>query len=561
MMARWIIAIACCAIFGTGTAQPLPPNWQQMLQQAAPGEGKRLWQLYETMIALPRPQRMAVLDTLAGLSQQAPEHRAVRATVLHSMVAPKLACDSALPNLLQASNTATALQNEELLAACYYALADKYSRCGPNEKAVFYFLKTWELRQQTGTDLYAGNAELLRRLGDLFFRMEEYERSIGFVKQALNSPEPRPTDGRLYAMPNLIAMGYQRLQQYDDAKAWYDTALLWAQQRANTDWQAIVGGNLGHLYQLQKRYDAALPLLQQDYERALQRNDLPSAGNTLQRIASIHLAEGRPAEALRTAREAYRLCTEPASYYQPQYPLAAARTLAQVLAAQQQHAAAAPYWQHYQHLHDSLQAVLSRSRYDVVQTELAFEKANLQRNELLAAQQAERQQRYLLLAGLLLTAVIGYVLYQRKQHQQALLRQQLAQQTLLAQAAAEQLAEYMQHVVEKTELIEQLERQMQPLQPAELLSQTILTEEDWLRFRAMFDRVYPQFFVRLQQLAPEATPADLRMAALIKLGVGNKHIASMLGVSADTVRKSKSRLRQRLPQGGTQDLDQLIGQL
>ncbi|MCU0335844.1 MAG: tetratricopeptide repeat protein [Chitinophagaceae bacterium] len=561
MMARWILVVACWTTASFGNAQVLPPDWQETLQQAQPGEGKRLWQLYELMIALPRPQRMAVLDTLAMLSRKAPDHRAVRATVLHSMVAPKLACDSALPNLLQASNTATALQNEELLAACYYALADKYSRCGPNEKAVFYFLKTWELRQQTGTQLYAGNAELLRRLGDLFFRIEEYERCIGFVKQALQSNEPRPTDGRLYAMPNLIAMSYQRLQQYNDAKAWYDTAMLWAQQRGNADWQAIVGGNLGHLYLQQQRYDAALPLLQTDFEQAMRRGDVPSAGNTLQRIAAIDLAEGRLPQAEARARTAYELTTRAAGYYQPQYPMAAAYTLAQVLAARQQHAAAAPYWQHYQRLKDSLQAVLSRSRYDVVQTELAFEKTKLQRNELLAAQQAERQKRYLLLTGLLLTAVLGYAVYQRKKHQQAMLQQQLAQQTLLANAAADQLAEYMQHVVEKTELIEKLERQMQPLQPTELISQTILTEEDWLRFRAMFDRVYPLFFERLQQLAPEATPADLRMAALVKLGVGNKHIASMLGVSADTVRKSKSRLRQRLPVSATQDLDQLISQL
>jgi hypothetical protein len=47
-------------------------------------------------------------------------------------------------------------------------------------------------------------------------------------------------------------------------------------------------------------------------------------------------------------------------------------------------------------------------------------------------------------------------------------------------------------------------------------------------------------------MAPGITPAELRLAALLQLKLETKNIAAMQGISTDAVRKSKSRLRQRL---------------
>jgi len=115
--------------------------------------------------------------------------------------------------------------------------------------------------------------------------------------------------------------------------------------------------------------------------------------------------------------------------------------------------------------------------------------------------------------------------------------------------ATQQLDKFTQHLVDKNMLIENLQQQLlqQNLQVnEELQQQKILTENDWLRFKEMFEKANPGFMAELQAAAPGITTAEIRLAALIRLNLGNKHMASMLGIGADAVRKTKSRLRQRL---------------
>jgi ATP/maltotriose-dependent transcriptional regulator MalT len=167
---------------------------------------------------------------------------------------------------------------------------------------------------------------------------------------------------------------------------------------------------------------------------------------------------------------------------------------------------------------------------------------------------------------LLLVSGILFLLWTRQKNK--LKEERLLKEKQLAEAASksanERLQTFTQHIIEKNELIEQLQQQLQIQNHQvneELLKQTILTDDDWRRFREMFTQVHPAFFKNIQQIAPDITAAELRMAAVIKLGLGNKYIASMLGVSGDTVRKSKFRLRQRLQLDEDKGLEDFIMQL
>jgi DNA-binding CsgD family transcriptional regulator len=265
------------------------------------------------------------------------------------------------------------------------------------------------------------------------------------------------------------------------------------------------------------------------------------------------------------AKQAQTLINDVKRYYHPQYTMQAALTLSRIFEQKGDGLAAMHQYKVYNRIADSLAQVLKKSRFDVVQTQMAFEKTLMQKNELMQAQQYEKKLRIAMAAGMLLLVIIGWLLYLRKMTANKKEAEDLLQQKKLAEAdteaAKQQLELYTNSLYEKNELIEKLRRQAIPFQPQDLIEQSILTEEDWLRFRSMFDKVYPDFFTRLTNLASDVTQAEQRMAALIRLGVGNKQIATMLGVSVDTVRKSKSRLRQRLQLSVQQDLDQIIAGL
>jgi DNA-binding CsgD family transcriptional regulator len=132
-----------------------------------------------------------------------------------------------------------------------------------------------------------------------------------------------------------------------------------------------------------------------------------------------------------------------------------------------------------------------------------------------------------------------------------------------AQRAIEQLDVFRQHLLEKNAEIEQLQAAIEAKENsedqnkrlAELTHHLILKEEDWTQFKALFDSVYPGFFIALRNKVPDVTQAEQSMAALTKLKLTAKEAANLLGVSPNTVYTTRRRLRQRLGLEQDSDLD------
>jgi DNA-binding NarL/FixJ family response regulator len=104
----------------------------------------------------------------------------------------------------------------------------------------------------------------------------------------------------------------------------------------------------------------------------------------------------------------------------------------------------------------------------------------------------------------------------------------------------------------KTE-IEHLQHQLagpedhQRIQVLESLMQThIMTEETWDEFKKLFEKVYTGFLVRLKQKFNYVTESDVRLFTLLKLGLNNREMANMLGVSNEAIKKSRQRLRKKM---------------
>ena len=128
---------------------------------------------------------------------------------------------------------------------------------------------------------------------------------------------------------------------------------------------------------------------------------------------------------------------------------------------------------------------------------------------------------------------------------------------------------FTENIIEKTNLIEKLESQIKGKEAtseqhtiiSELSYQTILTEDDWNKFKSLFEKIYPGFFIKLKEKFPDITLAEQRMAALTRLRLTTKQIASMLGISVDSVHKSRQRLRQRFQVSAEENLDELVANL
>ncbi len=78
-----------------------------------------------------------------------------------------------------------------------------------------------------------------------------------------------------------------------------------------------------------------------------------------------------------------------------------------------------------------------------------------------------------------------------------------------------------------------------------LMSLAIITDEDWINFKRAFEAVHGAYMERLTLRMPTLTQAELRYIILRKLELSSKEIAAILGISFDSIRTYKYRIRKK----------------
>ncbi len=128
----------------------------------------------------------------------------------------------------------------------------------------------------------------------------------------------------------------------------------------------------------------------------------------------------------------------------------------------------------------------------------------------------------------------------------------LQKAALEIEANTKMLYRYTQSLMEKSHLIDELEKQLTDSGKADdaalskLSSSRILTREDWAEYKRLFDKVYPGFFLKIRQKYPDITDADERILAFSKLNISLKEAADLLGISYDSMKNSRYRLRKKM---------------
>jgi DNA-binding CsgD family transcriptional regulator len=151
---------------------------------------------------------------------------------------------------------------------------------------------------------------------------------------------------------------------------------------------------------------------------------------------------------------------------------------------------------------------------------------------------------------------VDKALFEEKQHVLELERNNA--DIALAYAKIE-LQLFTQHLQEKNQLIANYQHELskdtttnnsgaaERTEDIDSLHNTqILTPDDWEKFKLLYEKVHPGFFRRVKENYPQITTAEKRLLALLRLKHEQETIARILGISNDSVRKSKQRLRKKL---------------
>ncbi|MDE3182230.1 MAG: hypothetical protein KGM16_02315 [Bacteroidota bacterium] len=438
--------------------------------------------------------------------------------------------------------------------------------------SVMYLMNASELYEKIGhppDSIYKAYMILSR----LLWKVKEYESSSKYALKAINALKTQTykdnpdRDVNIIDNYNTIALCYKNRHLYDSAFFYFQKGLDIEKKINNPDWKGIISDNMAQIYFEQGSYLKALPLFLMDYTYSKQRGDFDNAANSLQWAARTHLELDNKTLAQQEIREAYNLLHKRPN---PNYLQNVYFTSSEIFKKLGNVDSLIYYSGLYNNLHDSLEKVIYRSSINIVKLRLNDQKSKYDIMNLQREKQAQLQQRNIILAGILFLSAIALFTFNRKRQQWKHKQQMAIKDKELAEkemaSAMAQLKLFRQNIIEKTNIIEKLEDQLHnkamTLEDQQLISeltqQTILTEDDWDNFKSLFEQIFPLFFLRLKNNAADITAAEQRLAALIRLQLNTRQMASILGISIGSVNKTRQRLRKRIGLSNEDNLEEYI---
>ena len=148
--------------------------------------------------------------------------------------------------------------------------------------------------------------------------------------------------------------------------------------------------------------------------------------------------------------------------------------------------------------------------------------------------------------------------------EQELLKEQLSHKERELTSLAIQAQEKNQFLTEITGEIERLGNRLDGLE-ANMLSTIskklyshIDSDKAWTNFLLHFESVHPDFFKSLKEEFPGLTNNEMRLAAYIKIGMDNKEMAQVAGISLGTIKSNLNRLKKKLSLNATDSIRDFI---
>jgi DNA-binding CsgD family transcriptional regulator/tetratricopeptide (TPR) repeat protein len=566
--------------------QPLPIHqWAQLLSVKEDYRNVNYRKVYYGIINMPLPLIDSAIDKMKAAGDTDNKRFDIRIHFLRAHMymmkngwsdQNEWSDQNVINPMLQCLHEAYQLEDNRLVEQISDILGHLFALQDHLPESVFYLLNAVKIQDKLGE----GNGFMHYLLGNQLFYTGEYKECIQLIQEALQCH--LDTLNTFYPMNAWHTMGlaYKCFDKYDSALYAFAQSMKVARQRHDTVWYGIISGSMGEVYFDEKKYDTAKQLLLYNYSINKKSGQWDVAAFSLQWASRIALAEGKKDSALNMAKEALQMLNEYHKknyvhevYYGNTYRQETFYSLANAYLATGKTDSFQYYFQLYANLRDSLQTVAALSRTQITQMKLDDLQNRFKISDLEKEEETERLKRNFIIGIISLFTVIALLFLNRQRIKSNYTKQLALQQKEAAEAevvaAKEQMNLFTQNIIEKTNLIEKLEQQLhdktlsaeQQQLIAELSHQTILTEDDWEQFKTLFEKIYPGFFISLKEKVSDITAAEQRMASLIRLHLSSRQMASMLGISPNSVNKTKQRLRQRLNGNHPNDLEELIATL
>ncbi|MFK7952460.1 MAG: tetratricopeptide repeat protein [Ekhidna sp.] len=243
------------------------------------------------------------------------------------------------------------------------------------------------------------------------------------------------------------------------------------------------------------------------------------------------------------------------------------------------------YLDQYVQVKDSIFNEQTINNISRLETELATAEQKRQlgsrENEIVILQQeSDLQKAKITILLVVVCAVFGvaFLLLRVRQKSAKIREEQALKEALNAKQQLEyknrELMSYTVNFVQKNQLFEELISSIQKIKkkPSEDIKSDLLgverivkrhlqVDRDWEDFKLRFENLHSGFFDKLLSRNSSLTNNDLKLSVLVKMNFSIKEIADMMGISAESVKTSRYRLKKKLSLPQEQNLNDFLNGL
>jgi len=446
---------------------------------------------------------------------------------------------------------------ERTLASSLSALGNVYKAQGDYEQALAFYYESLAVCERI--ELQKGIGVNLNNIGLIYNEMEEYDKAMQYYLKSVEVNRA-VQNNRLLAV-NYNNLGLLHTSTGDLAKAlkFHKKSLQIKRNSGNKIGEAYSLNNIAKVYLQQNKPDSARVYLEQSL-LLNEQVDKDLAAISYELLAQIDMKKGAFEEALKHGRQSLVLAAEIGSLYGIQE---AHKTLSGIFEQQGDMKNALMHFKDYSSTKDSLFRM--QRKQEIAEMEARY---NLSKKEK-EIQLLEKEQEQLafiqiaLMIGIGLLGIVGYLGYRTQRLKANKKESELEVQRLKREKTErelelkrKQLTSQSLSMVQKNETLQELQQTVQNLNEganskelrniSHLVDYSFSLDESWKEFQLYFEESHTEFFHRLKERYPDLTPNEHRLAALVKLNLSIKEMAAIMGISPDSVKTARYRLRKKL---------------
>jgi tetratricopeptide (TPR) repeat protein len=477
---------------------------------------------------------------------------------------------AAFIKIKNALNQALSQNDATSAATSYLYLAELFYYQAAYPQAVDYYYKADHIFRKSN-DL-TNLAKTLNKTGEAYYYSKQYGISLTKFQEALSLYKRLNSPIGIAESYGLIGQTYEKSGKYAQAMKYQQLALREFSKTQDKTGIAKIYENLGSIYEDGPKMDSALKY----YNLALNLNKVRSNDlaqiEVINNIGDVYRKTGRYEEALVYTHKAGKM----ALAMNDQYQLSSAyRDLSKNFDLMKRYDSAYHYSELGRNIFLSIFTEDTNKQMSLLQTLFEIQ----QKDTAITGFEKEKKANQFIIAAtiliIILLALLAASIFSRQRlkirNEQQLNEQNhalyLAQKDSIEaelELKRKELTSNTLHVIQSNQFLEELRTELEEMikddkrdqkkklqQIVAKINQGTSRDKHWKEFSNLFEQIHHIFFENLKKYSEELTASDLRLVALIKMNLNSKDMATLFGISQDSLRVARYRLRKKLsiPQG------------